>query len=73
MKRYKQHHEKTLKEIEQLKEENKQLSQSRDGEVAKWEDVEQKLAQTKVDLAEAQATVDNKDYCVVVSICILCI
>ena len=53
--------------MDKLKEENKQLSQSRDDEVAKWVDVEQKLAETKLDLAEAQTKVDNKDFCVVVS------
>lgn len=59
-----------MKEIEQLKEENKRLSQSRDEEVTKWEIVEQKLAQTKVDLAEAQATVDVVSIYVYSYICI---
>ena len=56
------------KDLEQLREENKQLSQAHDKEIAAREGAEQKLAQVKSDLAKAQSEIEDKQYYIVVHI-----
>ena len=60
-----------MKEMERLKEENKQLLQTCDKEIATREDAEQKLANAKSDLAKAKSEIEDKFY-LVVSTC-MCI
>ena len=52
--------------MERLQEENKQLLQARDKEIATREGAEQKLAQVKSDLAKAQSDIENQQYYMVV-------
>ena len=55
------------KDLEQLREENKQLLQAHDKEIAAREDAEHKLAQVRSDLAKAQSEIEeDKEYYIVV-------